>query len=109
MIRNTAKLNRQQWESAQIARLAKWAGERLDSFLRDDGARRLSVIHRGLRQHRLLCELLWEIHSFFHRIEMTCKQELWHLGVSLGSPWEVSPKGYLKESSQTTYRKLGTR
>jgi len=54
-------------------------------------------------------ELLLEVRSFFHRIQMLCKERVWNEGVYVGPAFEFEPdaSGFLPSCAETERRNLG--
>ena len=101
---SSARLNRQKWLSAQIARLARWVGGLLDNIWIENDEKKPSVFLWVLERCRLLYELRSEFRSSVGRIEIVCKEGLWYPGVALGPACEVSPAGVALECNQTKNR-----
>ncbi len=111
-VHRTAKLNRQRWVSNRIAQLARWVDVLLRKIWTSDNSQRIwlvSLVRLPLRSRPLLCGLLSEVHSFFGRIEMLCKEELWHRGLVVGPALEVSQQGVVQACSETERRTESTR
>jgi hypothetical protein len=85
----------------------------LDALLRIPsqifGGKLVEAFHLWSDRYPLVRELLSEVRSLFHRIEMLCKESLWWHGVDLGRAFgtESDADGFLLPCIETERRSLG--